>query len=191
MATMDRIKGMLLAPKAEWPKIAAEPATVQSLYTGWIMILGLIGPIAMLVLLGFVSGGFGLSAAIASYVNTLVGVAIIALIADLIAPTFGGTRDYVASLKLVAYAATAVWVAQIALVVPILGALVVLVGAIYSVYLLFLGAPVLHKCTGDKAVAYTIVLLLCAIVIGYLMSKILFAMLGNPMGMGAPKLGGF
>jgi len=188
---MDRIKGMLLAPKAEWPKIAAEPATVQSLYTGWIMILGLIGPIAMLVLLGFVSGGFGLSAAIASYVNTLVGVAIIALIADLIAPTFGGTRDYVASLKLVAYAATAVWVAQIALVVPILGALVVLVGAIYSVYLLFLGAPVLHKCTGDKAVAYTIVLLLCAIVIGYLMSKILFAMLGNPMGMGAPKLGGF
>jgi hypothetical protein len=191
MATMDRIKGMLLAPKAEWPKVAAEPATVQSLYTGWIMILGLIGPIAMLVLLGFVSGGFGLSAAIASYVNTLVGVAIIALIADLIAPTFGGTRDYVASLKLVAYAATAVWVAQIALVVPILGALVVLVGAIYSVYLLFLGAPVLHKCTGDKAVAYTIVLLLCAIVIGYLMSKILFAMLGNPMGMGAPKLGGF
>lgn len=191
MATMDRIKGMLLAPKAEWPKVAAEPATVQSLYTGWVMILGLIGPIAMLVLLGFVSGGFGLSAAIASYVNTLVGVAIIALIADLIAPTFGGTRDYVASLKLVAYAATAVWVAQIALVVPILGALVVLAGAIYSVYLLFLGAPVLHKCTGDKAVAYTIVLLLCAIVIGYLMSKILFAMLGNPMGMGAPKLGGF
>jgi hypothetical protein len=191
MATMDRIKGMLLAPKAEWPKVAAEPATVQSLYTGWIMILGLIGPIAMLVLLGFVTGGFGLSAAIASYVNTLVGVAIIALIADLIAPTFGGTRDYVASLKLVAYAATAVWVAQIALVVPILGALVVLVGAIYSVYLLFLGAPVLHKCTGDKAVAYTIVLLLCAIVIGYLMSKILYAMLGNPMGMGAPKLGGF
>jgi hypothetical protein len=191
MATMDRIKGMLLAPKAEWPKVAAEPATVQSLYTGWIMILGLIGPIAMLVLLGFVSGGFGLSAAIASYVNTLVGVAIIALIADLIAPTFGGTRDYVASLKLVAYAATAVWVAQVALVVPILGALVVLVGAIYSVYLLFLGAPVLHKCTGDKAVAYTIVLLLCAIVIGYLMSKILYAMLGNPMGMGAPKLGGF
>ena len=191
MATMDRIKGMLLAPKAEWPKVAAEPATVQSLYTGWIMILGLIGPIAMLVLLGFVSGGFGLSAAIASYVNTLVGVAIIALIADLIAPTFGGTRDYVASLKLVAYAATAVWVAQVALVVPILGALVVLVGAIYSVYLLFLGAPVLHKCTGDKAVAYPIVLLLCAIVIGYLMSKILYAMLGNPMGMGAPKLGGF
>jgi Yip1-like protein len=191
MATMDRIKGMLLAPKAEWPKVAAEPATVQSLYTGWIMILGLIGPIAILVLLGFVSGGFGLSAAIASYVNTLVGIAIIALIADLIAPTFGGTRDYVASLKLVAYAATAVWIAQIALVVPILGALVVLVGAIYSVYLTFLGAPVLHKCTADKAVAYTIVLLLCAIVIGYLISKILYAMLGNPMGMGAPKLGGF
>ena len=122
-----------------------------------------------------------------------MGVAIIALIADLIAPTFGGSRDYVAALKLVAYAATAVWVAQVALIVPILGAFIALAGAIYSVYLLFLGAPVLRKCTSDKAVAYTIVLLLCAIVIGYLMSRILFGMLGMPMGMGmgAPRLGAF
>lgn len=190
MAIMDRIKGMLLSPKAEWLKVAAEPATVQSVYTGWVMILGLIGPIAVLLLVGFFAGGFGLTTAIASYVNTLVGVAIIALIADLIAPTFGGTRDYLTALKLVAYAATAVWVAQIGLIVPILGAFVVLAGAIYSVYLLFLGAPVMHKCTSDKAVSYTIVLLLCAIVIGYLMSKILFSMLGNPMGTAAPGLGG-
>jgi hypothetical protein len=193
MAIMDRVKGMLLAPRAEWPKVAAEPATVQSLYTGWIMILGLIGPIALLLLLGVFGGAFGITTAIASYINTLVGVAIIALIADLIAPTFGGSRDYVAALKLVAYAATAVWVAQVALIVPILGAFIALAGAIYSVYLLFLGAPVLRKCTGDKAVAYTIVLLLCAIVIGYLMSRILFGTLGMPMGMGmgAPRMGGF
>jgi Yip1-like protein len=191
MAIIDRVKGMLVAPRAEWPKVAAEPATVQSVYTGWILILGLIGPIAVLLLVGLFAAGAGISTAIATYVNTLVGVAIVALIADLIAPTFGGTRDYLAALKLVAYSATAVWIAQIGLIVPILGVFIVLAGAIYSVYLLFLGAPVLNKCTADKAVAYTIVLLLCAIVIGYIMSRILFGMLGMPGGVGAPRLGGF
>src|SRR5665213_3999664 len=151
MAIMDRIKGMLLAPKAEWPKVAAEPASVQSLYTGWIMILGLIGPIVVLIGVGVMAGGLGVTTAIASYVNTLVGVAIIALIADLIAPTFGGTRDYVAALKLIAYSATVVWIAQIGLIVPILGVFVVLAGAIYSVYLLFLGAPVTRKCAPRKS----------------------------------------
>ena len=192
MAIMDRIKGMLLAPKAEWPKVAAEPASVQSLYTGWIMILGLIGPIVVLIGVSFMAGALGITAAIAAYVNTLVGVAIIALIADLIAPTFGGTRDYVAALKLIAYSATVVWIAQIGLIVPILGVFVVLAGAIYSVYLLFLGAPVTRKCAPDKAVPYTIVLLLCAIVIGVIISRILLGMgIAGPMGMASPRVGGF
>ena len=140
MAMMDRIKGMLLAPRAEWPKVAAEPATVQSIYTGWIMLLGLIGPVIALALMAS-APAVGITFAVGEYVNTLVGVAIAALIADVIAPSFGGTRDYVASLKLVAYAATAAWIASIALIIPILGPLVMLAGAIYSVYLLYLGVP--------------------------------------------------
>lgn len=189
MAMMDRIKGMLLAPRAEWPKVAAEPATVQSLYTGWIMLLGLIGPVIALVLMAS-APGVGIAFAVGEYVNTLVGVAIAALIADVIAPSFGGTRDYVASLKLVAYAATAAWIASIALIVPILGPLVMLAGAIYSVYLLYLGVPVLKKATPDKAALYTIVLVISIIVIGYLIGRVLAA-IGFGMGMGAQRLGGF
>ena len=188
MAMVDRIKGILLAPKSEWPKIAAEPASVQSIYTNWIMILGLIGPVMLLVLTVMV-GSLSVIAAVGSYVNTLVGCAIVALIADLIAPTFGGRRDYVAGLKLVAYAATPVWIAQVALIVPILGSLVVLAAMIYAVYLVFLGAPVLAKASSDKAVPFTIALLLCAIVVGYLMMRILFATgAGGPMGLGTPHL---
>ena len=36
---------------------------------------------------------------------------LLALIVDVLAPTFGGTKDFVASLKLVAYSYTAAWVA--------------------------------------------------------------------------------
>ncbi|HXT03746.1 MAG TPA: YIP1 family protein, partial [Casimicrobiaceae bacterium] len=94
----DRIKGILLEPRGEWVKIAAEPATVQSLYTGWIMILAAIGPIALLLSV------HSLQIAIAQYVLSLIITFVLALIVDALAPSFGGAKDFVASLKLTAYA---------------------------------------------------------------------------------------
>ena len=184
MSLVDRVKGILLDPKAEWPRIAAEPATVQSLYTGWIMILSAVGPIMILVssllfasTLGFTSA-FAVRAAVAAYVNSLVVVALLALIVDVLAPSFGGTKDHVRSLKLVAYSFTAAWVAQIALIVPILGWLVVLAALIYGFYLFLLGAPVLGRCSADRVVPFTIVVVLCAIVVGIIVQRLLFAVLG-------------
>lgn len=186
MNLVERVKAILLAPKTEWPKIAAEPASVQSLYTGWVMILAAIGPLMILLStmmfsagLGF-GFGFGVRAALAGYVNALVGVAILALIVDVLSPSFGGAKDYVRSLKLVAYSFTAVWIAEIALIVPMLGLLVVLIGAIYGFYLFFLGAPLLGRCSPDKAVPYTIVVVLCAIVLSYLIQWIIFSIVGFP-----------
>ena len=60
MNLIERIKSILLNPKEEWPKIAAEPATVQSLYVGYIMILAAIGPIVVVVRSLFSGFGIGL-----------------------------------------------------------------------------------------------------------------------------------
>lgn len=184
MNPVERVKGILLAPKTEWPKIAGEAESVQSLYTGWIMILAAIGPLVLLLSAALFSAGlgfgfgFGVRAALAAYVNALIGVAVLALIVDVLSASFGGSKDYVRSLKLVAYSFTAVWVAEIALIVPVLGWLVVLIGAIYGFYLFFVGAPVLGRCSADKAVPYTIVVVLCAIVLSYLIQWIIFSILG-------------
>src|SRR6266496_2753172 len=126
MNIIDRIRKILLSPKDEWPKIAVEAATVHSLYLGYIVILAAIGPLATLVSLSIIGFGFGVGAAIFAYIHSLIGVAILALIVDLLAPSFGGSRDYVAAMKLVAYSFTAVWVAQLALLIPVAGFLVVL-----------------------------------------------------------------
>ena len=115
MNLVDRIKGILVEPRNEWPKIAAEPATVQSLYTGWIMILAAIGPIAVLIATG------SIQLAIAQYVLALIVSFVMALIVDTLAPSFGGTKDFVASLKLVAYSYTVSWLAGIFLVFGNLG----------------------------------------------------------------------
>jgi len=184
MTLVDRVKTILLEPRAEWPKIATEPATVQSIYTGWVMILAAIAPLMFLLSSLVFSGlglGFGLRAAIGMYVMALISVAVVALVADLLAPTFGGTKDYLRSLKLVAYSFTSVWVAGIALIVPALGALVVLVGAIYAFYLFFLGAPLLGRSSLDKAIPYTLVVVLGTIVLMYVIRAILFGIIYAPM----------
>jgi hypothetical protein len=181
MGLIDRVKGTLLEPKTEWPKIAAEPVTVQSLYTGWIMILAALGPVA-LVLRTF---GGGIGVAIVGYAIALALVYVVAMIVDALAPTFGGEKNMDASLKLVAYAMTAAWVGGAFQILPFIGWLVAIAGAIYSIYLFYLGAPVLRKCSADKAVGLTIVIVLCQILLQVVFGSILLAAMfgGNMMTM--------
>lgn len=172
MNITQRIKRILLTPKEEWPTIASEPATIQSLYVPYIAVLAAIGPLAMLISFAVLGLGIGVGAAVFAYVHALIGVAILALIVDGLAPSFGGTRDYVRALKLVAYSFTALWVAQIALLIPVAGAVIALIGLVYSLYLFFLGAPVLGKTSAEKALPFTIVVVICAIVAMYLLGLI-------------------
>ena len=157
MALLDRLKGILLDPKNEWPKIAAEPATTQSLYTGWIMIFAAIGPLAMLA----VGGGATIMFAIGTYIMALIIAFILALIVDAVTGSFGGAKDFVAALKLAAFSSTASAVAGIFTVLGLLGGVLALLAYIYSWYTFYLGAPILKKCSLDKAVVFTIVVLLC------------------------------
>jgi hypothetical protein len=70
----------------------------------------------------------GLVQMIVSFVLSLVMVFLLALIVDALAPTFGGTKSQINALKLVAYSATAGWVASIATVIPVLGWIVAIIG---------------------------------------------------------------
>jgi len=62
---------------------------------------------------------------------------------------------------------------------------------IYSFYTFYLGAPVLRKCSQEKAAGYTIVIVLCAIVLGAVLSYVLYSSLmgGGMMGAGTMGLG--
>src|SRR6476661_4827457 len=162
MNLVDRIKGILVEPRSEWVKIAAEPATAQSLYTGWIMILAAIGPIALLLAM------HSIQFAIAQYV--------LALIVDWLAPTFGGSKDFIASLKLIAYSYTAAWLSGVFLLLGMLGYLLTLIATIYSFYTFVLGAPLLGKSAPAKAVPFTLVVVLCAIVLAFLTSFVFSGM---------------
>lgn len=194
MALVDRVKNILLSPRSEWPVIDTEPATVASLYTGYIMPLAAIPVICQALgmslfgmtipLLGThyrTPMGSALTSAAVLYVFSLAAVFLVALIVDGLAPTFGGTKNQVQALKVVAYSYTASWVGGILSLFPPISILGVLFG-LYSLYLLFLGLPVLMKSPPDKAVGYTVVVVICAIIVTWV---IFFAIAALGFGMGA------
>src|SRR4029077_8195463 len=82
----------------------------------------------------------GLTLAVFSFVMAIVGVFILSLIINALAPTFGGQKDSMQALKVAVYSYTPAWVAGALRVLPLLGVLAVL-GALYGLYLLYLGLP--------------------------------------------------
>jgi hypothetical protein len=176
----DRARRILANPRDEWVKIAAEPATVQSLYTNWIMVLAAIGPIALLLSM------HPLQVAVAQYVRSLITTFVLALVVDALAPSFGGTKDFTASLKLTAYSYTAAWLVGVFNLLGTLGDIVILIATLYTLYTFLVGAPVLNRSSPDKAVPFTLVVLLCAVVLFFLARFAFTGMLAPPMhaGMG-------
>ena len=172
---VERIKGILLNPKQEWPVIAGETSTAAELYTGYIVILAAIGPVASIIGMSLVGvnmpmvGSFRLpigtaiTSALVNYVLTLAGVYVLALIIDALAPTFGGEKNINQALKVATYSSIPGWLAGIFVIIPALSVLGIL--GLYGLYLLFLGLPLLMKSPSEKALGYTAAVIVAAIVI--------------------------
>jgi hypothetical protein len=182
---VPRVKAILLSPRTEWPVIAEEPATIADLYTRYIMILAaipvVVGFLSMSVIgvsIPFLGGTYhvpmltGILYAVIGYALSLIGIYVLSLIIDALAPTFGGTKNSVQALKAAGYAYTAYWVASIATIVPVLGALIILAGGLYSLYLLYIGLPVMMRSPADRALPYTALVLVCGIVIAIVLGAI-------------------
>lgn len=164
----DRAKRIITDPNAEWPVIEREQTTVEKLYREYIALLAAVPVLASMVG-GVVIGSPGLFGwsrtpvvlavitAILTYALALVGVYVAAFIVDKLAPTFDSKPDQMQALKLVAYAYTPAWVAGAALLIPILGGFVAFAGSIYSIYLFYLGLPVMMKTPQSKVIAYMVV----------------------------------
>ena len=198
MSLMERAKNILLQPKAEWPVIEKEQTTTGALYTGYIIPLAAIGPVAQIIgwsvigmSLPFVGSfrvpiGYAGRAAVVAYVGALLGTFVLALIIDGLAPTFGGQKNQMQALKVAAYSSTAAWVAGIFSLFPPLAILSLL--GLYSLYLLYLGLPVLMKAPEDKALGYTVVVIICAIVLYIVIAAITRQFMWRPTGMGLPGM---
>ena len=197
MDIVTRAKNICLTPNTEWEAIAAEPTPPGTLITQYVVPLAAIGAVA-----GFIGGslvgtsfGFGmgtyrvplvtgLTFAIVSFVMAIVGCFVLSLIINALAPSFGGTKDSNQAMKVAVYSYTPAWIAGVLQILPLLGILAILAG-LYGLYLLYLGLPKLMKSPQDKAVGYTVVVVLCAIVLYVVVGSVTSAIaFGSGMGRG-------
>ena len=186
---IDRAKNILLTPKTEWPKIDGEPATVQGLFTGYVMILAAIGPIASIIggaLLG-APIGFMIASALVTYAISLILVFVNSLIIDALAPTFNGTKNHVQATKVAAYIGTPGWLVGILSIIPQLLPLTMLLGfvaLVYGIYLLYLGLPQLMRVSQDKAIGYVVVVVAAWIIIYWLLLAVIMGIVLTTLGFG-------
>jgi hypothetical protein len=175
MNVIDRVKKILLQPKQEWEVISGETTTASELYKNYIILLAAIGPVASIIGMSIIGislpfmGTFrvpiitSISSAVVHYILSLIGVYILALIIDFLAPNFSGEKNINQALKLAAYSYTAGWIAAIFVIIPVLGILGIL--GLYSLYLLYTGIPVLMKAPQEKSLGYTVAVFIAGIII--------------------------
>lgn len=179
-AFFDRARRLLVEPRLEWARIDGEPATIESLFKKWVVVLAAIPPVAgALGVLMFGERAYGIVtrpsigeamvAAVTHYLLTVGGVFVLSLVIDSLAPSFGGSKSSIQATKVAAYSMTAAWVAGVVALIPQIAWLGVLAGAGYSIYLLYLGLPLLMKVAADKAAAYTVAVAVAAIVLWLMM----------------------
>lgn len=175
MILSERVKNILLQPDREWTVIEKETTTVSQLYRSYILILAAVGPVASIIglaIFGIITpfGGayalpFGsiIGHALVSYFLSLAGVYVFGLVINALAPTFLGTKNEIQALKVAAYSSTASWLAGIFMLVPPLAFLQIL--GLYSLYLLYLGLPLLMHAPKEKALIYTVVVMVVGLLL--------------------------
>jgi hypothetical protein len=185
-----RITNLLMHPKEEWPRIAAEPMTPAAIMTRWVVPLAAIGPAAGLIRsLGSGATLNGIVVAtppaylavnfLLTWALAVLGTWVLGLIIDALAPNFGGQKDPVAALKVAAFGSTAGFLSGIFQVHPML--MILGIVGLYTFYLIYEGLPVLMKCPRDKAVVYMLVVFVAAVVVlaiaGYVTSLVVNSLL--------------
>jgi len=164
-ALLSRIKGMLLAPKAEWSIVARESTPTVSLL-GYVMPFAALA--SVLVLAYFLSTAripreSGLILASLAFGFELVGVYAVAIIINALASFFGAVPDQRKACMIAVYAFTPVWIATLFIPIPAWSLPLKLLAGAYHSYLLYLGLQVLMQPPRDRAVGYAATVVLCSV----------------------------
>jgi hypothetical protein len=177
---VERAKGIILSPKTEWVRIAGEDTTTKEVATGYVIPLMLIGPacgiIGSILFGGAYAGIYAPSpvravvGAVVAFVLALISFYLLTILAHVLAPRFGATEGESRSFKLVAYSLTPSLLIGLLTLWPALWPLQVL--AFYGIYLIYLGATPMLGIPQDKAMPYTVVLVVCAFVLNIIVGAL-------------------
>jgi hypothetical protein len=183
---VQRVINIITKPKQEWEAIASETPNVGKIFSTYVLPLLLIPTIAQIIGLGLIgkkvgiglwsvnvkSWEWGISTGVSTFIGGMVSIYLVALVVDLLAPSFGSEKNFGRSFQLAAYAWTPAWIAGIFHIIPSLGIIAALAG-IYGLVLLYLGIAPLKKTPADKVAVYFILTLVVVIVVSVVVALVL------------------
>jgi len=184
-----RARAMLVDPVAEWLLIDKETGDPAFLLSRYVALLALVPALCGFVgtsIIGAVVPGIGavraplfdgLFGAVLGYLAAFITVLLLGFIIDVLAPLFGGQKNFGSAFKLAVYSYTPVWLAGIFLLLPGLRFLV-LTGC-YGIYILWTGMPLLMK-SRQKTPTYVLVIGACAFGLTYAAAAAQRAVFGTP-----------
>jgi len=190
MNAILRVPAILNDAFAEWARIEKEPDDLADLLLGYVALLALIPAVFGLIgacFVGVVVPGKGLVhasifdgvfGAIVGYVLSFVTVALLGLFIDLLAPQFGGRRDFAGAFRLAVYSYTPVWLTGIFLLLP--GLRFLMLTGFYGTHILMAGLPRLMKLPPRKSAGFAALITLCAFVLTMLAGATQRALFGTP-----------
>ena len=192
MNLIERVKNILITPKTEWEVINGETATTQSLLMGYVLplaIIAAIGPLLSgLLFAGMLGLKFFIVTAAIAFIASIIAFYVSVIIIDMLAPSFGSEKNMGKSAQLVSYAGTPSYIGGLLSFIPVIGMLVSLAAWAYGIYLMYIGIGPLKKTPEDKKVVYMVVAFLIMIVLYFVVTAILGAILFAAMGMTAGGL---
>jgi hypothetical protein len=180
---IKRIRKIVLAPRAEWSVIEAEATTVGGLYTRYVMPMAAFAAAMSFVRMSVVgvtppwggtirtSPASALGASAVTFILGLIGLFLVGLIINMLAPAFSGGRNQLQALKTAAYALTPAWLGTALTFLP-MGSALQFVAGIYGIYVLYVGLPVMMGIPRAKADSYAVAVVVCTIMVGVLFGAV-------------------
>ncbi len=173
----SRARGVLFEPRATFKAVDSEFTKPGAIWGKYVIPLALLGPLTGTIgrlLFGRRLGGQtlgdhitltgGILWGVTAFVILVLGVFILTQIISQLAPGFGGQKNDVQALKVAAYTSTPALISGVFAIHGLFYIVTILI-SLYSLYLLYVGLPILMKVPKDRAMGYTAVVIIGAIVI--------------------------
>ena len=167
---IQHIIGLFKDPAEEWKKIRKENCSVGRCYCSHVLFLAAIPPLAFFVgatEIGWSVGAkgavtkiahdIGLMYTVLFYISILAGIFIMGAATNWMSRTYEVEPNLARSIGLSAYTVTPLFIASISFIYPVpwLILLISLLALAYTVYLLYVGVPVMMQISSEKGFLYS------------------------------------
>jgi hypothetical protein len=189
MSVALRAGAIIADPAAAWAGIeedGADPAYVMTRYVAPFALIPAVCGFAGACLIGVVVPGIGtvrapigpaILGAIFNYFAAFAIVISVGFLIDLIAPRFGGRRDFGRAVKVAVYAFTPMWLCGVFLLLP--GLRFLELAGLYGAYLLVKGLPVLMKSPAQPSQSFAAATVIFATALVLLAAAVQHALFGT------------